>query len=188
MGIPKDVINFKPQGDPGRIRYEPFFKKMYGKTEAEVASKCVTIYWMPLYFGQKYPLQVSTVNGVNEKLIQISNQLEMLVAAHPEYLPFLDFPGGTFLWRYIANTKRLSPHSFGMTIDINFAMTNYWQWDLEKLGQPISEDQPLIYKNDIPWEIVPIFEQHGFIWGGKWYHYDSMHFEYRPELLNLSKL
>jgi hypothetical protein len=28
-----------------------------------------------------------------------------------------------------------------------------------------------------------IFEKHGFIWGGKWYHYDTMHFEYRPELL-----
>jgi len=32
-------------------------------------------------------------------------------------------------------------------------------------------------------EIVEIFERHGFIWGGKWYHYDTMHFEYRPEML-----
>ena len=32
-------------------------------------------------------------------------------------------------------------------------------------------------------KIVEIFERHGFIWGGKWYHYDTMHFEYRPELL-----
>ena len=38
-------------------------------------------------------------------------------------------------------------------------------------------------KNKIPFEIVEIFERHGFIWGGKWYHYDTMHFEYRPELL-----
>ena len=28
-----------------------------------------------------------------------------------------------------------------------------------------------------------IFEKHGFIWGGRWYHYDTMHFEYRPELV-----
>ncbi|NUM57423.1 MAG: M15 family metallopeptidase, partial [Bdellovibrionaceae bacterium] len=26
------------------------------------------------------------------------------------------------------------------------------------------------------------FESEGFIWGGKWNHYDTMHFEYRPEL------
>ena len=31
--------------------------------------------------------------------------------------------------------------------------------------------------------IVDVFERNGFIWGGKWYHYDTMHFEYRPELL-----
>jgi type I restriction enzyme R subunit len=24
---------------------------------------------------------------------------------------------------------------------------------------------------------VQIFEKRGFIWGGKWYHYDTMHFE-----------
>jgi len=28
-----------------------------------------------------------------------------------------------------------------------------------------------------------VFERHGFIWGGRWWHYDTMHFEYRPELL-----
>jgi hypothetical protein len=37
----------------------------------------------------------------------------------------------------------------------------------------------------MPQEIIDIFERHGFIWGGKWYHYDTMHFEYRPELTGL---
>ena len=52
---------------------------------------------------------------------------------------------------------------------------NYWLWD--KKGKNI------VYKNQIPLEIVKIFEKYGFIWGGRWYHYDTMHFEYRPELL-----
>ena len=43
------------------------------------------------------------------------------------------------------------------------------------------------YKNEIPWEIVRVFEAHGFVWGGKWYHYDTMHFEYRPEILMNAK-
>ena len=38
--------------------------------------------------------------------------------------------------------------------------------------------------NTLPAEVIDIFERHGFIWGGKWSHYDTMHFEYRPELLN----
>jgi hypothetical protein len=28
-----------------------------------------------------------------------------------------------------------------------------------------------------------VLEKHGFIWGGKWYHFDTMHLEHRPELL-----
>ncbi len=31
------------------------------------------------------------------------------------------------------------------------------------------------------------FERHGFIWGAKWYHFDTMHFEYRPEIIALAK-
>jgi len=45
----------------------------------------------------------------------------------------------------------------------------------------------IAFKNELPWEIVRIFEAHGFIWGGKWYHYDTMHFEYRPELIGAAK-
>jgi D-alanyl-D-alanine carboxypeptidase len=36
----------------------------------------------------------------------------------------------------------------------------------------------------VPAAIVHVFEHNGFIWGGRWYHYDTMHFEYRPELLD----
>jgi peptidoglycan L-alanyl-D-glutamate endopeptidase CwlK len=183
-GIPRDIYVYEPDGDPGRIRYEPFFRKMYGDSEAEVRKHLTVIYWMPKFFGSQYPLEVTTVNGVDKKLSQISQELEALVATRPDYLIFLENPGGTFKWRYIANTKRLSNHSFGMTIDINAQVSTYWQWDLKNIGQPISEDAPLTYRNTIPWEIIPIFEKYGFIWGGKWHHYDTMHFEYRPELLS----
>ena len=37
--------------------------------------------------------------------------------------------------------------------------------------------------NRIPPDIVAAFERHGFIWGGRWMHFDTMHFEFRPELL-----
>ena len=92
---------------------------------------------------------------------------------------YLQDIGGTFNWRTIAGTDRLSSHSFGITIDINVKFANYWKWDLNNRGKTDS----IPYKNNIPYEIVEVFEKYGFIWGGKWYHYDSMHFEYRPELL-----
>ncbi len=182
-GLPSAILEYTPNDDSGRIRYEPFFRKMYGNSQLEVMSSLISIDWMPRVFGAgTYRLKVTKVNGVNKKLEAISQELEDLVLQNPQLRDFLSKPGGTYSWRFIANTNRLSNHSFGMTIDINTDFSHYWQWDLAKLGMPIIEEAPLVYRNTIPWEIVLIFEKYGFIWGGKWYHYDTMHFEYRPEL------
>jgi hypothetical protein len=37
-----------------------------------------------------------------------------------------------------------------------------------------------------PAAVIKAFEKYGFIWGGKWMYFDTMHFEYRPEILILS--
>ncbi len=83
--------------------------------------------------------------------------------------------------RKIAGTDRVSAHGHGIAIDINTKHTDYWRWS--KPGP----DGSYAYKNKIPSEIVEIFERHGFIWGGKWHHYDTMHFEYRPELVGAGR-
>jgi hypothetical protein len=163
--------------DPGRIRHEPFFKKMYGNTLQEVHQKLTTITWLPKTVNIK--LQVSTVNQIHQKMQSISAELEELLVKKPHFVKYLQQPAGTFNWRFIRGTNRLSTHSFGMTIDLNITYSNYWQWD----NKTTDENTPLIYRNQIPMEIVSVFEKYGFIWGGKWYHYDTMHFEYRPELL-----
>ena len=96
-----------------------------------------------------------------------------------------------FFWRYVKGTKRLSSHSFGTAIDL---LTNvgpqYWLWDEERLHPGKAAQGENAYRNDhyIPAaapqfhpKAVEIFERNGFVWGGKWNHYDTMHFEYRPE-------
>lgn len=161
--------------DPGRIRNDAFFKTMYGATPAAVQQNLVTITWLPKTANQT--LRVSRINGVDKKMQAISDELEKLPA---HLLPYVQQVAGTFSWRVIKGTDRLSTHSFGITMDINTRYSNYWQWD----NKTTDESKPVpIYRNRIPFEIVAIFEKHGFIWGGKWYHYDTMHFEYRPELL-----
>jgi len=159
--------------DPGRIRYEPFFEKIYGSTKSEVEKNLVTITWCPKLVGQK--ITVTKVNGVDKKLEAISKELD----EHPELKKYLTNIGGTFAWRDIHGTHRHSMHSFGMTIDLNTQYFDYWQWACKCTN----ENADVKYQNRIPQVIVDIFERHGFIWGGKWYHYDTMHFEYRPELL-----
>lgn len=174
---------YTPTNDAGRIRNEVFFATMYGKNKNAVKNNLGTIYWMPNYFGHRYPLQITRVNGVNIKLKHVSHQLERLVKKHPDYLKYLNNPGGAFHWRYIKNSHRQSPHSFGIAIDINTTQSNYWIWDTGITKNKINQTDAFPYKNRIPCEIVSIFENNGFIWGGKWRHYDTMHFEYRPELL-----
>lgn len=185
-GIPDDIESYAPTTDSGRIRYEPFFRKLYGDSVRQVVGNLVRVPWMPNVFGSKYLLSVTTVNGVHELMQSISQDLETLVAEKPELLPFLDQPSGTFHWRYVANSNRLSCHSFGITLDLNARLSHYWQWELQRNKLPVTESSPITYQNLIPWDIVAIFEKYGFIWGGKWYHYDTMHFEYRPELCNIN--
>lgn len=173
MPYPKG-INFpipSRNSDPGRVRVEAFFLKMYGQTKEAVRKNLVEIDFLGT------SLLVTQINSIDKKLIHIAKEL----AQYPELKKYVENVGGTFNWRKIAGTNRLSTHSFGMTIDINVKYSNYWRWAV----QDKTEDgkRPIVYKNRIPLKIVQIFEENGFIWGGKWYHYDTMHFEYRPELL-----
>ncbi len=154
--------------DPGRIRNTAFFKKMYGATKQDVESHLVTLSWMPK--STHKTIQVTSVNGIDKKLMQISQELDQLPAELKKYVLNI---AGTFNWRSIQGTQRLSGHSFAISIDINTRYSDYWQWAGKKYQ----------YHNQIPPQIIEIFEKQGFIWGGKWYHYDTMHFEYRPELL-----
>ncbi len=178
-----DCATYIPQTDPGRIRDEVLFGQMYGETEAEVRSHLARVYWMPHYFGYRYPLSVTSVNDVNLHLQDVSDELEILLKRHPEYMKFLDQPSGAFYWRHIQYSNRKSPHSYGIAIDLNADNTNYWLWDTGIQTNRLDQDDNIPYKNDLPCAIVTIFEKNGFIWGGKWKHYDTMHFEYRPELI-----
>ncbi len=183
-GKPKDYRYYSPTNDAGRIRYEPFFKKMYGESKRDVIRHLTTIYWLPKFFGKQFPIEITQVNHVDQHLISVSRELETLAKKNPTLIPYLNNPAGGFRWREIENSHRLSAHCYGIAFDLNKDKTHYWQWDLQNNQMLVSEKTKLHYHNTISWEIVRIFEKHGFIWGGKWYHYDTMHFEYRPELLN----
>lgn len=153
--------------DCGRGRNEELFKKMYGRTEEEVRKNLVSVNW----FGQKIPF--TKVNGAAEKLSKVAADLENL----PQFRTYL-INASSFYWRKVRGANRQSAHSYGIAIDINTTYSDYWLWSNPKC----SETDKLKYENRIPKEIVEVFEKQGFIWGGRWYHYDTMHFEYRPEI------
>lgn len=161
-----ESLHVNPKTDVGRFRNEPFLHKLYGKDKKDVIKNLIKVKWLPKHTD--IVLRFNKQQGAAKALELVSKELDELPK---EYLEFIDNPSGTFNYRVIANTKRLSSHSFGISIDINTKKSNYWRWSKSKK-----------YKNQIPPKIVHIFEKHGFIWGGRWKHFDTMHFEYRPEL------
>ncbi|TNF26238.1 MAG: M15 family peptidase [Deltaproteobacteria bacterium] len=166
---PVPPLNF----EPGRIRHLPFFEAMYGASKAAVKAQLVPVRWL-LDDGGKTVL-MTRVNGVAAALQRVSDDIARELS--PELRELAAKCSGTFNWRTIRGAKRRSLHSFGVAIDIGVARSNYWDWT-----KPDAQGR-YTYRNRFPLEIVEIFERHGFIWGGKWYHFDTMHFEYRPELL-----
>jgi hypothetical protein len=156
----------EPDEDPGRIRLDPVFAATYGQTRAQVDVVPIDFLGHRLLVHRK----------VAPAFQRVAARLAPLVAADPALRPFLRGLGGTFVWRNIAGTSRPSAHSYGVSLDLNVERSYYWRWQ--------RPPAPLRWRNRTPQAIVDAFEAEGFIWGGRWYHYDTMHFEYRPELLD----
>jgi hypothetical protein len=93
-------------------------------------------------------------------------------------------------WRSIADTQSRSFHAYGAALDLLPAsqrgLATYWLWSSEHN----SEWWAIPYEKRLhpPDAVIKAFEAHGFIWGGKWLFFDTMHFEYRPEILILNGL
>ena len=165
--LPKDF-------DPGRYRMEAFFLALYGASKAEVARNCVAVE----FCGRT--VKFNGRCGAADALRAVSADLDKVFAQKPELRVYVEKLAGTFNWRKIAGTDRLSNHSFGTAIDLNVAKAAYWRW------QPPAQLETFSRRN-WPNEIVEAFERHGFIWGGKWWHFDTMHFEYRPEIISYAR-
>jgi D-alanyl-D-alanine carboxypeptidase len=67
--------------------------------------------------------------------------------------------GGCYVPRFIAGTTTLSNHAFGLAFDVNVP---------ENLRGTVGQ---------IDRQVVAIFQQWGFTWGGTWHWTDPMHFE-----------
>jgi hypothetical protein len=150
--------------DPGRIRIEAVFAATYGPRPAAEQVRTA-------FLGMRVRMHRQVVPA----LARVAARLEQARAQDARLAPFLRRLAGGFAARKIAGTDRISAHAFGIAIDLDKTYSDYWRWQ---------KRPPLRWRNRIPQAIVDAFEAEGFIWGGRWFHYDTMHFEYRPELLD----
>lgn len=154
--------------DPGRARVEQLLMDTYGHSSDEVRDHLQHV----RFFGVRWGFHERAAPALQRVIDKLTPQTKQ----NPKLLKFVTDIGGTFKWRKIARSTNLSTHAWGIAIDLNVERGYYWRWQRPK--------HPLKWRNVVPQEIVDAFESEGFIWGGRWLHYDTMHFEYRPELLD----
>jgi D-alanyl-D-alanine carboxypeptidase-like protein len=97
----------------------------------------------------------------------------------------------SFINRGIAGTSTRSQHAWGLAVDLVPSSYEgrqvYWRWSRAWNRRGWSRI-PLEQRWSPPETVVEIFERHGFVWGGKWAHFDNIHFEYRPDILEYNRL
>lgn len=162
---PRALVPSPPERriDTGRIRHDALLRATYGHNARSVRDALMEV----VFAGQP----ISVHKKVVEPLRRVALRLDKLREHSPAISKLTQNLGGGFHWRKIAGTQRLSAHSFGIAIDLNPKRSAYWRWSSAWDGN---------YER----AVVELFESEGFIWGGAWQHFDSMHFEYRPELLD----
>jgi hypothetical protein len=149
--------------DPGRIRHEPLLRAYYGDGQYAIERELVAF----PFFDQALRVHRKALPAFE----RVRARLEQLLAADAALGKYFQHIGGTYNYRKIAGSYRTSAHAFGIAIDLSVAYSHYWR---NERGLPQ-------WKNLIPASVVEAFEAEQFVWGGRWYHYDTMHFEYRPE-------
>ena len=108
--------------DPGRFRKSAFYKKMYGDSQAgEVPPRLASLAWLPKAWCKS--IRFTSLNDADQHLRAVSAEIDAL----PEKIKRAAYPiAGTYNCRAVADTGQPSPHGYGIAIDLNTAVSDYW--------------------------------------------------------------
>ncbi len=124
-------------------------------------------------------------------LARVSEELRTLRRRDPVVASFLKglVEMNGYNYRFVEGTRSRSLHSYGLAVDIipktYGGAHTYWLWAMNKV--PDWWTVPYERRWMPPRRVVEAFERQGFVWGGKWLFFDTMHFEYRPEILLMAR-
>jgi len=168
-----------------RIRFNGFLDSLY-QVNSRVSADRVMVRTRILGLSVRvHPLLVDPIRRVNRRVGELAK-------ADPAIQTFVQslHQAHGYNWRNIANTLRRSFHSYGTAVDLvpyTYQRKQvYWLWAAQS-GIERWWELPETERWLVPDKIIEAFEAEGFIWGGKWLSFDNIHFEYRPEVILLSK-
>ena len=158
---------------------------LWGRTEDQIRehARATTFLDRRMFLND---LVIQALGEVERDILSISSD-DQAVAS------WIDDVGITysFINRGIAGTSIRSQHAWGLAVDLvpdsYEGRQVYWRWS-RAWNRRGWHRIPLEERWSPPDAVVEIFERHGFVWGGKWAHFDNIHFEYRPEILEYNRL
>ncbi len=165
-------------------RSEAFLERLFqAGSDAETERQIVTIEFL----GHS----VRVHQRIAPALEAVGAEIRQVSRSDPQAAAFLsgisEIDG--FNYRNVAGTFTRSYHGYGLAVDLiprsYGRKAPYWRWVMGSVDQWWA--LPYERRWMAPLSIVDAFEHHGFVWGGKWLFFDTMHFEYRPEIFILAQ-
>ena len=173
--------------DPATVprRHNGFLGVLYGALSSGQARQIMQTVDLFGHRVRVHPLLV-------EPLERVRRQTKKAMLHNPELIRFVNglvqIDGQN--WREIAGTRSLSYHSYGVAIDMIPSSYrggfSYWRWAAEA-GIVRWWALPPSQRWLLPPDLVEIFEQNGFVCGGRWLFFDAIHMEYRPEIFAVNR-
>jgi len=173
------MLTLPGQGDLTK-RSSWFFNLLYGRSEKAVRSHCREVQFL----GRFVFLNKRCIPALR----QVERQLLSLAKHSKEVRAYIESieVAYSFKRKTVVGASHASLHSFGLALDLVPRDYNgkhvYWKWS-RVFHEVDWQEIPLRHRWHPPQAVIDIFEENGFIWGGKWSHFDTIHFEYRPEIL-----
>ena len=165
------------------LRSPDFLNHLFGTNEIKLRERCD---WVPFLNHNAY------MNNFCERALR-NVEVEILKAAKndQEVQAFIENLKTiySFQQRKIRGTENTSYHSYGLALDLipisyNRKHAN-WIWSTAFIDE--WHLIPLENRWSPPQAVIDAFEKNGFVWGGKWSHFDTIHFEYAPEIILLAE-
>jgi len=131
--------------------------------------------------------QITVHHSIMEELALVEQRILDAARTNPRVMAWIsniDEVHG-WNWRNLGGSQTRSFHAYGAAIDIMpralGGRSVYWRW-----AGPNWFTIPYERRYHPPDVVIEAFEAYGFIWGGKWRFFDTIHFEFRPEVIILS--
>jgi hypothetical protein len=166
-----------------RRRSSDFLDALVGETEEKIRASSR---WTEFIGHRVYAHELCI-----EPLRRVDTELERIAASSDAVREFIKNIKIIYSMKQktVEGTKNISYHSYGLAIDLipeSYGRKHaYWRW-----SSVFTHDWgniPLEERWMPPMRVVESFEKNGFVWGGKWYYFDTVHFEYRPEIIYASQ-